>query len=60
MPGSPYLAEPPEGLWTWPRLLKFSIPTIGAISVVAWWQELLMEWGIVLILAFGAALILRR
>ena len=22
MPGSPYLDEPPKGLWTWPRLLR--------------------------------------
>ncbi|HIO94690.1 MAG TPA: hypothetical protein EYN46_04975 [Candidatus Poseidoniales archaeon] len=44
MPGSPYMDEPPQGLWTWPRLLRWLTPTFTALSVVALWQGLLIEW----------------
>tara|TARA_Y200000002_G_scaffold98291_1_gene79622 strand:- start:1826 stop:2008 length:183 start_codon:yes stop_codon:yes gene_type:complete len=30
MPGSPYLDEPPKGLWTWPKLLR----TVGLPAAV--------------------------
>ena len=36
MPGSPYLDEPPKGLMTWPRLLKFTVPlaVVGLVAAV--------------------------
>ncbi|HIF46142.1 MAG TPA: hypothetical protein EYQ73_05035 [Candidatus Poseidoniales archaeon] len=51
MPGSPYLDQPPKGLLTWPKLLSISVPTISVLSVVAWSQDLLLEWLIFLALA---------
>ncbi len=35
MPGSPYLDEPPKGLLTWPRVLRFSIPALLVTSSLA-------------------------
>ena len=26
MPGTPYLEQPPQGLMTWPKLLKIGLP----------------------------------
>ena len=51
MPGTPYLEEEPQGLLTWPKLLKISIPILTALTAVAWWNELLLEWVILLTLA---------
>lgn len=51
MPGSPYLDQPPKGLLTWPKLLSIFVPTISVLSVVAWSQDLLLEWLIFLALA---------
>jgi hypothetical protein len=50
MPGTPYLDQPPKGLLTWPRLLKLTIPTLSVLTIVAWWQGLLIYWSIFLIL----------
>jgi len=50
MPGTPYLEKPPKGLMTWPKLLKISIPILTAITVAAWCNEILLEWGIALII----------
>jgi hypothetical protein len=36
--------EPPQGLMTWPRLLSWLAPTFIALSVVAAWKGLLVEW----------------
>ncbi len=38
------MEEPPEGLWTWPRLLSWFAPTFLVLSAVAWHQDLLIEW----------------
>jgi len=48
MPGSPYLDEPPKGLLTWPILLRLGIPTLVALTLVAIWQDVLVEFMIVL------------
>ena len=56
MPGSPYFDETPNGILTWPKLLKVGIP-IAAISVFAGWhfdvliELLLVITGILAILA---------
>ena len=48
MPGTPYLENAPEGLMTWPKLLKISLPILSALTAVAWWNDVLIEWGIFL------------
>ena len=60
MPGTPYLEEEPRGLLTWPKLLKISIPILTALTAVAWWNELLLEWGIILTLALTISFLARR
>ena len=60
MPGTPYLEKPPNGLMTWPKLLMISVPILTAITVAAWWNEILLEWGIALIIIFGISFIARR
>jgi hypothetical protein len=60
MPGTPYLEEKPRGLLTWPKLLKISIPILTALTAVAWWNELLLEWGILLTLALTISFLTRR
>ena len=60
MPGTPYLEEKPRGLLTWPKLLKISIPILTALTAVAWWNELLLEWGIILTLALTISFLTRR
>ena len=60
MPGTPYLEKPPKGLMTWPKLLRRSIPILTAITVAALWNEILLEWGIALIIILGISFIARR
>ena len=37
MPGSPYLDEPPKGLWTWPRLLRIvGLPAAAFLAACAY------------------------
>jgi len=48
MPGSPYLDEPPKGLLTWPLLIRLGIPTLIALTAVAIWQGVLLEFMIAL------------
>jgi len=60
MPGTPYLEEAPQGLMTWPKLLKISVPVLSALTAVAWWNEILLEWGIFLTLGLVASFIIRR
>ena len=60
MPGTPYLEKPPKGLMTWPKLLRISIPILTAITVAAWWNEILLEWGTALIIILGISFIARR
>ena len=60
MPGTPYLVEAPQGLMTWPKLLKISVPVLSALTAVAWWNEILLEWGIFLTLGLVASFIIRR
>ena len=60
MPGTPYLEEPPQGLLTWPKLLKISIPILVSITAVAWWNDLLLEWGILLTLGLTVSFFMRR
>ena len=57
MPGSPYLDEPPKGLMTWPRLLKFTVPfgVVGMVAAVyldAVFQVLAVFTGVLFITAF--------
>ncbi len=42
MPGSPYI-ETPQGLMTWPKLLRMLIPTFSVFLAVAIWQGLVLE-----------------
>lgn len=44
MPGSPYLDKTPKGLLTWPKLIMIALPTFAALTAVAIWQDLLIEW----------------
>tara|TARA_B100000925_G_scaffold47211_1_gene30705 strand:- start:331 stop:513 length:183 start_codon:yes stop_codon:yes gene_type:complete len=49
MPGSPYLDEPPKGLWTWPRLLKLvGLPTVTFLAACAYYGVLLEAMGIMI------------
>ena len=57
MPGSPYLDEPPKGLMTWPRLLKFTVPLavvglVAAVYLEAVFQVLAVFSGVLFITAF--------
>ena len=60
MPGSPYLEEPPNGLVTWPKLLMIGVPSVSAISLVAWWQDVLLEWGVFLTVGLTISFLIRR
>ncbi len=60
MPGTPYLEQPPEGLMTWPKLLKISLPIITVLTTASWWYDVLLEWGIFLTLGLTIAFLVRR
>jgi hypothetical protein len=60
MPGTPYLEEAPKGLMTWPKLLKISIPVLSSLTAVAWWNDVLLEWGVFLTLGLVVTFIIRR
>ena len=60
MPGTPYLENAPEGLMTWPKLLKISLPILSALTAVAWWNEVLLEWGIFLTIGLTISFLTRR
>ena len=60
MPGTPYLENAPEGLMTWPKLLKISLPIISALTAVAWWNDVLLEWGIFLTIGLTISFLTRR
>jgi len=60
MPGSPYLEETPKGLLTWPKLLKIGIPTISALTLVSWWNGVLLEFGIVMTVGLVISFVVRR
>ncbi|MBA4695457.1 MAG: hypothetical protein DWC06_07695 [Candidatus Poseidoniales archaeon] len=60
MPGTPYLEQPPKGLMTWPKLLKISVPILAAFTTVAWWNDLLIEWAILLTIGLIASFFIRR
>ena len=60
MPGTPYLEQPPQGLMTWPKLLKISLPIITAITAASWWYDVLLEWGIFLTLGLTVSFLIRR
>ena len=60
MPGTPYLEQPPQGLMTWPKLLKISLPIITAITTASWWYDVLLEWGIFLTLGLTISFLIRR
>ncbi|MDC3298105.1 hypothetical protein OAU99_01880 [Candidatus Poseidoniaceae archaeon] len=60
MPGTPYLEEAPKGLMTWPKLLKISVPVLSSLTAVAWWNEVLLEWGVFLTLGLVVTFIIRR
>jgi hypothetical protein len=60
MPGSPYLENPPRGLMTWRRLILLALPTFTAMTAIAIWQDLLLEWlGTFIATIFIAAFIRR-
>ena len=60
MPGTPYLEKSPEGLMTWPKLLKISLPILSALTAVAWWNDVLLEWGIFLTIGLTISFLTRR
>ena len=60
MPGTPYLEETPQGLMTWPKLLKISVPVLSSLTAVAWWNDVLLEWGVFLTLGLVVTFIIRR
>ena len=60
MPGTPYLEQPPQGLMTWPKLLKMSVPIIAAFTAVSWWNDLLLEWVILLTIGLTISFLIRR
>lgn len=60
MPGTPYLENAPEGLMTWPKLLKISLPILSALTAVAWWNRVLFEWGIFLTIGLTISFLTRR
>ena len=60
MPGTPYLENAPEGLMTWPKLLKISLPILSALTAVAWRNGVLLEWGIFLTIGLTISFLTRR
>jgi len=60
MPGTPYLENAPEGLMTWPKLLKISLPILSELTAVAWWNDVLLEWGIFLTIGLTISFLTRR
>ena len=60
MPGSPYLEEPPSGLVTWSKILMIGVPSISALSLVAWWNDVILEWGIFLTIGLTISFLIRR
>lgn len=60
MPGTPYLEEPPKGLMTWPKLLKLGIPTISFLTIVSWWNDVLIEFGVILTVSLFISFLVRR
>jgi len=60
MPGTPYLEEPPKGLMTWPKLLKLTIPTTTILTIVSWWNGVLLEFGVILTVSFFISFLVRR
>jgi len=60
MPGTPYLEEPPKGLMTWPKLLKLAIPTTAILTIVSWWNDVLLEFGVILTVSLFISFLVRR
>ena len=60
MPGTPYLEQPPQGLMTWPKLLKIGLPIIAVFTAASWWYDLLLEWGIFLTIGLTISFLIRR
>ena len=60
MPGTLYLENAPEGLMTWPKLLKISLPILSALTAVAWWNGVLLEWRIFLTIGLTISFLTRR
>ncbi|MDC0340606.1 MAG: hypothetical protein GWO84_00535 [Euryarchaeota archaeon] len=57
MPGSPYI-ETPQGLMTWPKLLRMIIPTFSVFLAVAIWQGVVVEFAVItIIIAFIIAFV---
>ncbi len=57
MPGSPYI-ETPQGLMTWPKLLRMIIPTFSVFLAVAIWQGVVVEFAVMtIIIAFIIAFV---
>ena len=60
MPGSPYLDEPPNGLLTWPSLLRLSVPTFAALALASSWMGYLLEFFILLTITGLVVLVVRQ
>ena len=60
MPGTPYLEQAPQGLMIWPKLLKISVPVLSSLTAVAWWNDVLLEWGVFLTRGLVVTFIIRR
>ena len=60
MPGSPYLEEPPQGLLTWPVLLRLMIPAFSILAIASWWMGYLLEFLILLTITGAVLFVVRR
>jgi hypothetical protein len=57
MPGSPYI-ETPQGLMTWPKLLRMIIPTFSVFLAASIWQGVVVEFVVLtIIIAFIIAFV---
>ena len=60
MPGSPYLDQPPKGLWTWPRLLRIvGLPATAFLAACAYYG-VLMEALIIITVSMIAVNLMMR
>tara|TARA_B100001564_G_scaffold149933_1_gene126061 strand:+ start:274 stop:468 length:195 start_codon:yes stop_codon:yes gene_type:complete len=60
MPGSPYFDEIPQGILTWPKLLKITIPIFCLIILGGFHFDVLLEVMIGLTLLLTILAVIRR
>ncbi len=54
------MEQPPDGLLTWPKLLKIAIPLLLIVSIFALWNNLLLELAIIILALLCVSLLFRR